>query len=93
MAIMVKKFTRLAVYAFFLVITAFLSAFLGGKKSNDEYSSQISLIPPTPTAHADLRGGGGGDSGGSAGGSCAGGGSASAGSDSDSGSDSGDCCE
>ncbi len=80
MAIIIRKYTRLAVYAFFLVLTAIVSALLGGKR-NSEHSESVSLIPTT--AHADIAPSPG-DSPSP---------SPAPGSDCDSGSDSGDCCE
>lgn len=58
MAIVVRKFSRLATYAFLLVLTAFVSAFFGSKKSAAENSPSISLIPPIAQAEVPVDGGG-----------------------------------
>jgi hypothetical protein len=52
MAAPIRKLTRLALYVFFLSLTALLSTLLGGKKS-DTSNGQTSLIPSTPIAQAD----------------------------------------
>lgn len=60
MAVTIKKFTRLAMYAFFLVLTAFVSALFGSKRSNELGSNHMmSLIPPAQADVPNSDGGGG----------------------------------
>ncbi len=52
-----RKFSRISVYALTLLLTSVFSFYLQFK-NNKTSDQKIALIPPVPTAHADIPSGG-----------------------------------